>query len=197
MEAIAQGPAFPATTPCRYIPDQAAPNLAAEQWTLQRRWMVSHRAEPKTWCCKCPCPPCVPCPPNSLRGRGGGKVVLAKHSRKDLFGPCWMLLFFQPTLERGRKSVLDFKLHDDLPRAPVHGQNFAECWIEIVLQHHRPGFFEKEIGSVRHGSASQNAQFFAVGNMLHDARHPGDAQLAKGERTMAAVVQDQPVFRVD
>ena len=99
--------------------------------------------------------------------------------------------------ERRHKSVVDLEFHDDLPRAPMHAQDLAEFGIEIILQHHRPWFFKKKIGSIRDGSAGQNTQFLAIGNMLHDARHPGDAQLAKGARAMAAVVQDQSILGID
>ena len=97
-------------------------------------------------------------------------------------------LFLGHASERGHKSVVDLELHDDLARAPMHGHYLAEFWIEIILQHHWPWLFKEKIGSVRDGSAGQNTQFFAIGNMLHDARHPGDAQLAEGARAMAAVV---------
>ncbi len=86
-------------------------------------------------------------------------------------------LFLGRASERGHKSVVDLELHDDLARAPVHTQDLAEFGIEIIFQHHRPWFFQEKIGSVRDGSAGQNTQFLAIGNMLHDARHSGNAQL--------------------
>src|SRR6267154_1597601 len=118
--------------------------------------------------------------------------------RKSFFGKAfskrfiWLIGMFPSSFsaasERGHKSVVDLELHDDLPRAPVHGQDLAEFGIEIIFQHHRPWFFKKKIGSIRDGSAGQNTQFFAIGNMMHDARHSGDVQLAEGARAMAAVV---------
>ncbi len=51
--------------------------------------------------------------------------------------------------------------------------------------------------SIRHSGASENAQFVARRNVLHDAGHAGNSEVTEYVGSMAAVVENQSVLRVD
>src|SRR6266480_6572720 len=57
--------------------------------------------------------------------------------------------------------------------------------------------FQIVIGSVHDFGASHHVQLLARRDMLDDARNVSDSYFAKRIRAVAAVIEDQAVFRVD
>src|SRR6266403_2974565 len=99
--------------------------------------------------------------------------------------------------KRRREGYVHVELHRDLAQPPLNAHDFAQSRIKIIFQHHRPPVLQEKVGGVRYGGASQDAQFVARRNVLNNARHAGNSQVAERIRAMTPVVEDQPVLSVN
>src|SRR5437879_1913894 len=96
-----------------------------------------------------------------------------------------------------REGYVHVELHRDLAQPAVNAHDFAQSRIEIILEHHRPRILQEKVGGVRDSRARQDAQFVARRNVLNDTGNAGDSQIAERIGSMAPVVEDEPVLRVN
>src|SRR5256886_5455755 len=96
-----------------------------------------------------------------------------------------------------REGYVHVELHRDLAQPAVNAHDFAQSRIEIILEHHRPRILQEKVGGVRDSRARQDAQFVARRNVLNDTGNAGDSQIAERIGSIATVVEDEPVLRVN
>src|SRR6267142_4410138 len=107
------------------------------------------------------------------------------------------LLLARLLSEHGGERHIHIELHRDLTEPATNGHYLAETRVKIISQHHWPRILQVKMRSIRHSGASENAQFVARRNVLHDAGHAGNSEVTEYVGSMAAVVENQSVLRVD